>query len=184
MKLVSTYESEFVQTLCFCFLMLYSSGLYSIGFFPPKPPNYIRSEWHHLSTVTEKSTAREEFSNQPKYRKLVSKLVLMVVDGMRNDMAQNLSTFKMVKQKNIASAGIMKFVAKAETPTVTMPRIKAIVTGKISLRPLFLDEYSTVRPFHEVGRNYGVDSIFFPADFDYTSKTARRGLDEVLYFQS
>ncbi|XP_063720606.1 uncharacterized protein LOC134847183 isoform X2 [Symsagittifera roscoffensis] len=141
MKLVSTYESEFVQTLCFCFLMLYSSGLYSIGFFPPKPPNYIRSEWHHLSTVTEKSTAREEFSNQPKYRKLVSKLVLMVVDGMRNDMAQNLSTFKMVKQKNIASAGIMKFVAKAETPTVTMPRIKAIVTGDV---PAFVDVFGNM----------------------------------------
>ena len=64
----------------------------------------------------------------PRYNKLVSKLVLVVVDGMRNDMAKSLTSLG-AKGLRKYDCGMKRFVAKAETPTVTMPRIKAMVTG-------------------------------------------------------
>ena len=128
-------------SLCYCILILYSCWLYYLGFFPSKPSCFSRAQWSDLKPFADEFEDSARFSkfgthtNTPKYPKLVSKLVLLVIDGMRVDQARNLSSIKQ-KRLNRFDCGVLKVVARAETPTVTMPRIKAMMTGDV---PAFVD---------------------------------------------
>ncbi|KKY20556.1 putative gpi ethanolamine phosphate transferase 2 [Diplodia seriata] len=64
------------------------------------------------------------------------KVVFMVVDALRSDFVfSNASGFDFT-QSLISSGAALPFTAHATSPTITMPRVKAITTGSI---PSFLD---------------------------------------------
>ncbi|GME50430.1 Type I phosphodiesterase/nucleotide pyrophosphatase/phosphate transferase [Neofusicoccum parvum] len=64
------------------------------------------------------------------------KVVFMVVDALRSDFVfSNTSGFKFT-QSLISAGAALPFTAHATSPTITMPRVKAITTGSI---PSFLD---------------------------------------------
>ncbi|KAF9631316.1 Type I phosphodiesterase/nucleotide pyrophosphatase/phosphate transferase [Lasiodiplodia theobromae] len=64
------------------------------------------------------------------------KVVFMVVDALRSDFVfSNTSGFDFT-QSLISSGAALPFTAHATSPTITMPRVKAITTGSI---PSFLD---------------------------------------------
>ncbi|KAL4944741.1 hypothetical protein BDV06DRAFT_76172 [Aspergillus oleicola] len=96
-------------------------AVFSIGFFPYKP-------------LIPGLAAFKEPENVPP--KVFDKVIFMVVDALRSDFVySNNSGFKFT-QSLIRSGAAIPFTAYAGSPTVTMPRLKAITTGSV---PSFLD---------------------------------------------
>ncbi|KAL2862972.1 mannose-ethanolamine phosphotransferase LAS21 [Aspergillus lucknowensis] len=95
--------------------------VFSLGFFPFKPliPG--------LATF-------EESRNAPP--KVFDKVVFMVVDALRSDFVYSNNSGFLFTQSLIRSGAAIPFTTYAGSPTVTMPRLKAITTGSV---PSFLD---------------------------------------------
>ncbi|KAJ5375351.1 Alkaline phosphatase-like alpha/beta/alpha [Penicillium concentricum] len=96
---------------------------FSSGFFPYKPliPG--------LATFDEtgaNATAPAMFD----------KVIFMVVDALRSDFVYSNDSGFLFTQSLIRSGAALPFTAYASSPTVTMPRLKAITTGSV---PSFLD---------------------------------------------
>ncbi|KAL2037023.1 hypothetical protein N7G274_010308 [Stereocaulon virgatum] len=116
----------------FALLLLISANLlipiailvFATGFFPYKP--FI--------------PGRASFANGKDVRRHVSapfdKVVFMVVDALRSDFVYSRNSGFNFTQSLIRSGAAMPFTAHATSPTITMPRVKAITTGSI---PSFLD---------------------------------------------
>ncbi|KKK25071.1 hypothetical protein ARAM_003137 [Aspergillus rambellii] len=95
--------------------------IFSLGFFPYKPliPG--------LATF-------EEARNAP--APIFNKVVFMVVDALRSDFVYSDKSGFLFTQGLIRSGAAVPFTAYAGSPTVTMPRLKALTTGSV---PSFLD---------------------------------------------
>ncbi|KAF2811135.1 alkaline phosphatase-like protein [Mytilinidion resinicola] len=64
------------------------------------------------------------------------KVIFMVVDALRSDFVYSEKSGFKFTQSLISSGAAIPFTAHATSPTITMPRVKAITTGSI---PSFLD---------------------------------------------
>ncbi|KAH7051246.1 transferase [Macrophomina phaseolina] len=96
---------------------------FAVGFFPYKP--FLPGLAQYGSSV---------YGQPPEAP--FDKVVFMVVDALRSDFVfSNASGFKFT-QSLISSGAALPFTAHATSPTITMPRVKAITTGSI---PSFLD---------------------------------------------
>ncbi|KAL3455634.1 GPI ethanolamine phosphate transferase 2 [Aspergillus heterothallicus] len=95
--------------------------VFSLGFFPYKPliPG--------LATFSEPSDALP---------RVFDKVIFMVVDALRSDFVYSNNSGFLFTQSLIRSGAAIPFTAYAGSPTVTMPRLKAITTGSV---PSFLD---------------------------------------------
>ncbi|KAK4179637.1 putative GPI ethanolamine phosphate transferase [Triangularia setosa] len=98
--------------------------IFGKGFFPYKPllPG--------LATYGESSV----YGEPPKAQ--FDRLVFMVIDALRSDFVYTRNSGFKFTQSLIRDGGALPFTAHATSPTVTMPRLKAITTGSI---PSFLD---------------------------------------------
>ncbi|KAJ5205614.1 Alkaline phosphatase-like alpha/beta/alpha [Penicillium cf. griseofulvum] len=67
---------------------------------------------------------------------MFDKVIFMVVDALRSDFVYSNDSGFMFTQSLIRSGAALPFTAYASSPTVTMPRLKAITTGSV---PSFLD---------------------------------------------
>ncbi|TLD29916.1 GPI ethanolamine phosphate transferas-like protein 2 [Venturia nashicola] len=96
---------------------------FATGFFPYKPfvPGLGQYE---LS----------EYGDPPKSH--FDKVIFMVVDALRSDFVYSANSGFKFTQSLIRSGAALPFTAHATSPTITMPRVKAITTGSI---PSFLD---------------------------------------------
>ncbi|KAF8859626.1 GPI ethanolamine phosphate transferas-like protein 2 [Acephala macrosclerotiorum] len=98
--------------------------IFASGFFPYKP---------FLSGLAQYE-ALEGYAAPPEAP--FDKVIFMVVDALRSDFVYgNVSGFGFT-QNLISNGAALPFTAHATSPTITMPRIKAITTGSI---PSFLD---------------------------------------------
>ncbi|KAG9235506.1 GPI ethanolamine phosphate transferas-like protein 2 [Amylocarpus encephaloides] len=96
---------------------------FASGFFPYKP---------FLSGLAQYETL--EYG--PPSAAPFDKLIFMVVDALRSDFVYTSPSGFNYTQSLISSGAAIPFTAHATSPTITMPRIKAITTGSI---PSFLD---------------------------------------------
>ncbi|TAQ89779.1 hypothetical protein B7494_g1852 [Chlorociboria aeruginascens] len=96
---------------------------FASGFFPYKP---------FLSGLAE----YEALQYGPPPEAPFDKIVFMVVDALRSDFVYSRLSGFTFTQSLIANGAALPFTAHATSPTITMPRIKAITTGSI---PSFLD---------------------------------------------
>ncbi|KAJ9664995.1 major facilitator super transporter protein [Coniosporium apollinis] len=96
---------------------------FASGFFPYKPFLPGLAEYQKL-----------EYGVPPKAP--FDKLVFMVVDALRSDFVYSARSGFQFTQSLIRSGAAIPFTAHATSPTITMPRVKAITTGSI---PSFLD---------------------------------------------
>ncbi|KAI9040880.1 mannose-ethanolamine phosphotransferase LAS21 [Aspergillus affinis] len=96
---------------------------FSAGFFPYKPllPGLASYE----------GTSKDGIPPR-----VFDKVVFMVVDALRSDFVYSNSSGFSFTQGLIRSGAALPFTAYASSPTVTMPRLKAITTGSV---PSFLD---------------------------------------------
>ncbi|KAK2761397.1 major facilitator super transporter protein [Arachnomyces sp. PD_36] len=97
--------------------------VFSTGFFPYKP--FIAG----LATF-------DESQNGVKPPAIFDKVVFMVVDALRSDFVYGENSGFEFTQSLIRSGAALPFTAHASSPTITMPRVKAITTGSV---PSFLD---------------------------------------------
>ena len=101
---------------------LVGTAIFFAAFFPGSPRatnNIVRP-----TTISSRDPATRE------------RVVIMLVDALRADFIwQNGSRFAFVNEK-IAAGAALPFITRAHPPTVTLPRIKAMITGTI---PGFLD---------------------------------------------
>ena len=98
-------------------------GIFGKGFFPYKPllPGLARYEDHGFGPAAPAPFDR---------------VIFMVVDALRSDFVYAANSGFEYTQSLIRAGSAVPFTAHATSPTVTMPRIKAITTGSI---PSFLD---------------------------------------------
>ncbi|EPE06005.1 gpi ethanolamine phosphate transferase [Ophiostoma piceae UAMH 11346] len=98
-------------------------GIFGKGFFPYKPllPGLAQYEDHGFGPAAPAPFDR---------------VIFMVVDALRSDFVYVANSGFKYTQGLIRSGSAVPFTAHATSPTVTMPRIKAITTGSI---PSFLD---------------------------------------------
>ncbi|RFU72252.1 hypothetical protein TARUN_10006 [Trichoderma arundinaceum] len=97
--------------------------VFATGFFPYKPFLPGLAEFEPL-----------EYGSPPKAP--FDRLVFMVVDALRSDFVFSEASEFQFTQSLIRDGSAIPFTANARSPTVTMPRIKAITTGSI---PSFVD---------------------------------------------
>ncbi|PVI02738.1 alkaline phosphatase-like protein [Periconia macrospinosa] len=105
--------------------------VFATGFFPYKPfmpglAEYDDLGWEHQMGWNNKSVADAPFD----------RLVFMVVDALRSDFVYSQGSGMPFVQSLIREGYALPFTAHATSPTITMPRVKAITTGSI---PSFLD---------------------------------------------
>ncbi|KAF4783318.1 GPI ethanolamine phosphate transferase [Colletotrichum scovillei] len=96
---------------------------FATGFFPYKPVLPGLAQYEAL-----------EYGPPPQAP--FDRLIFMVVDALRSDFVYLNGTGFTYTQELIRDGAALPFTAYARSPTVTMPRIKAITTGSI---PSFLD---------------------------------------------
>ncbi|KAH6603437.1 hypothetical protein Trco_008212 [Trichoderma cornu-damae] len=97
--------------------------VFATGFFPYKPFLPGLAEFEPL-----------DYGSPPKAP--FDRLVFMVVDALRSDFVFSEASEFGFTQSLIRDGSAIPFTANARSPTVTMPRIKAITTGSI---PSFVD---------------------------------------------
>ncbi|RAL60872.1 hypothetical protein DID88_010196 [Monilinia fructigena] len=97
--------------------------IFASGFFPYKP---------FLSGLAQ----YESLDYGPPPEAPFDKVIFMVVDALRSDFVFSNTSGFLFTQSLISNGAAMPFTAHATSPTITMPRIKAITTGSI---PSFLD---------------------------------------------
>ncbi|KAF9871619.1 gpi ethanolamine phosphate transferase 2 [Colletotrichum karsti] len=97
--------------------------VFATGFFPYKPVLPGLAEYENL-----------EYGPPPAAP--FDRLIFMIVDALRSDFVYAEGTGFTYTQELIRDGAALPFTANARSPTVTMPRIKAITTGSI---PSFLD---------------------------------------------
>ncbi|KAL3469390.1 alkaline-phosphatase-like protein [Aspergillus californicus] len=95
--------------------------VFSLGFFPYKP------------LIPGLATFAEPHNVSPK---VFDKVIFMVIDALRSDFVYSNNSGFHFTQSLIRSGAAIPFTAYAGSPTVTMPRLKAITTGSV---PSFLD---------------------------------------------
>ncbi|KAI9746422.1 MAG: major facilitator super transporter protein [Claussenomyces sp. TS43310] len=96
---------------------------FAVGFFPYKPFLPGLAKYEDAEDVTPPLAP-------------FNKVVFMVVDALRSDFVYSEGSGFAYTQNLISGGSAMPFTAHATSPTITMPRIKAITTGSI---PSFLD---------------------------------------------
>ncbi|KAL1608404.1 major facilitator superfamily transporter protein [Paraconiothyrium brasiliense] len=105
--------------------------IFATGFFPYKPfmpglAEYEKLGWEEAIGWKEGSVPEAPFD----------KLVFMVVDALRSDFVFGEDSEMGFVQSLIREGTALPFTAHAASPTITMPKVKAITTGSI---PSFLD---------------------------------------------
>ncbi|KAJ4354026.1 major facilitator super transporter protein [Didymosphaeria variabile] len=105
--------------------------IFATGFFPYKPfmpglAEYEKLGWEQAMGWKEESVPEAPFD----------KLVFMVVDALRSDFVFGEDSGMSFVQSLIREGTALPFTAHAASPTITMPKVKAMTTGSI---PSFLD---------------------------------------------
>ncbi|KAF2841407.1 alkaline phosphatase-like protein [Patellaria atrata CBS 101060] len=97
--------------------------VFATGFFPYKP--FIPGLATYQSL---------EYGDPPEAP--FDKVIFMVVDALRSDFVYSVNSGFSFTQSLIRSGVALPFTAHASSPTITMPRVKAMTTGSV---PSFLD---------------------------------------------
>ncbi|KAF2678961.1 alkaline phosphatase-like protein [Lentithecium fluviatile CBS 122367] len=109
--------------------------VFATGFFPYKPFMPGLAEYEELGWEDrmgwEKGSGKESLPEAP-----FERLVFMVVDALRSDFVYGEGSGMAFVQSLIRDGTALPFTAHATSPTITMPRVKAMTTGSI---PSFLD---------------------------------------------
>ncbi|KAJ4367042.1 major facilitator super transporter protein [Neocucurbitaria cava] len=105
--------------------------VFATGFFPYKPfmpglAEYEELGWNHVLGDDWQKLPEAPFD----------KVVFMVVDALRSDFVFGEESGMSFVQSLIRDGTALPFTAHATSPTITMPRVKAITTGSI---PSFVD---------------------------------------------
>lgn len=123
-----TYTNAFIvlSTVSSTFLFLY-------GFFPIMNSSNNKSSLLSLPSELKSHNQNQQemnFNITDLYKKRVDKLVFVVIDGLRYDFVSHKS---MQYTTSMIEANECFIQVKVSSPTVTMPRLKSLMTGKLRI---------------------------------------------------
>ncbi|XP_029457683.1 GPI ethanolamine phosphate transferase 2 isoform X2 [Rhinatrema bivittatum] len=193
-----------VAVACWALLQAVAVALFLRGFFPAP----VRSSNREAQTPVEPYTgAGSNWTRIPP--PLFRRVVLVLIDALRDDFVfgPKGKQFMPYMTHLVEKGTSHSFVAKATAPTVTMPRIKALMTGSIpgfidvimnlnspallednliwqaktaGKRIIFYGDDTWVRLFPKHFVEYDGTTSFFVSDFTEVDNNITRHLDDVL----
>uniref|UniRef100_H2XP51 GPI ethanolamine phosphate transferase 2 C-terminal domain-containing protein n=1 Tax=Ciona intestinalis TaxID=7719 RepID=H2XP51_CIOIN len=154
--------------ICY-FISFFGLLLFIKGFFP------MKSGTAGIATSSDIPPAPTNDSNLPSHASPIkapfTKLVIIIVDGMRLDFIQgnHLKGDMPFLYKALHAGNALSFTSHAEAPTVTMPRLKSLTTGSIPgfIDVVFnLDQSSALKEDNIIGgmRRNGRKMVFYGDD--------------------
>ncbi|XP_054437811.1 GPI ethanolamine phosphate transferase 2 isoform X2 [Pteronotus mesoamericanus] len=183
-------------------------ALFLRGFFPPPVRSSAGTEHLAEPPAPEPSAgATSNWTSRPP--PLFSKVVVMLIDGLRDDFVFGSNGVKFMPYTTylVEKGASHSFVAVAKPPTVTMPRIKALVTGSLpgfidvvrnlnspallddnvitqawaaGRRIIFYGDETWVKLFPRHFVEYDGTTSFFVSDYTEVDDNVTRHLDKVL----
>ncbi|XP_069449444.1 GPI ethanolamine phosphate transferase 2 isoform X2 [Ovis canadensis] len=181
-------------------------ALFLRGFFPA--PVFSGTERQAESPAPEPSAgASSNWTELPP--PLFSKVVIMLIDALRDDFVFGSKGVKFMPYTTylVEKGSSLSFVAEAKPPTVTMPRIKALLTGSLpgfidvvrnlnsptllednvitrakaaGKRIIFYGDETWVKLFPKHFVEYDGTTSFFVSDYTEVDNNVTRHLDKVL----
>ncbi|KAB0388886.1 hypothetical protein E2I00_014758 [Balaenoptera physalus] len=183
-------------------------ALFLRGFFPVPVCSFSGTEHQTESPAAEPSAGA--ISNWTKLPPpLFSKVVIMLIDALRDDFVFGSKGVKFMPYTTylVEKGSSHSFVAEAKPPTVTMPRIKALMTGSLpgfidvvrnlnsptllednvitrakaaGKRIIFYGDETWVKLFPKHFLEYDGTTSFFVSDYTEVDDNVTRHLDKVL----
>ncbi|XP_026959826.1 GPI ethanolamine phosphate transferase 2 isoform X5 [Sagmatias obliquidens] len=183
-------------------------ALFLRGFFPAPVCSFSGTEHQTESPAPEPSAGA--ISNWTKLPPpLFSKVVIMLIDALRDDFVFGSKGVKFMPYTTylVEKGSSHSFVAEAKPPTVTMPRIKALMTGSLpgfidvvrnlnsptllednvitrakaaGKRIIFYGDETWVKLFPKHFVEYDGTTSFFVSDYTEVDDNVTRHLDKVL----
>lgn len=184
-------------------------ALFLRGFFPAPVRSSSRTE-HKAEPPAPEPYPAGGSSNWTKLpQPLFSKVVIMLIDALRDDFVFGSKGVKFMPYTTylVEKGGSHSFVAEAKPPTVTMPRIKALMTGSLpgfvdvvrnlnsptllednvitqakaaGKRIIFYGDETWVKLFPKHFVEYDGTTSFFVSDYTEVDNNITRHLDKVL----
>ncbi|XP_040093675.1 GPI ethanolamine phosphate transferase 2 isoform X3 [Oryx dammah] len=181
-------------------------ALFLRGFFPA--PVFSGTERQAESPAPEPSAGASSNWTEPP-PPLFSKVVIMLIDALRDDFVFGSKGVKFMPYTTylVEKGSSLSFVAEAKPPTVTMPRIKALLTGSLpgfidvvrnlnsptllednvitrakaaGKRIIFYGDETWVKLFPKHFVEYDGTTSFFVSDYTEVDDNVTRHLDKVL----
>ncbi|GAA5904720.1 hypothetical protein JCM6882_008356 [Rhodosporidiobolus microsporus] len=112
-------------------LTLAGAALFARGFFPVKP---LLQGYSHAQTYADNGVVPPDAADPASAP--FSRLAFVVVDALRSDFLLGPDSHMSFAASLISSGRALPYTAIAQSPTVTLPRLKALTTGS---NPTFLD---------------------------------------------
>ncbi|XP_025777224.1 GPI ethanolamine phosphate transferase 2 isoform X4 [Puma concolor] len=183
-------------------------ALFLRGFFPAPVRSSSRTEHQAEPPAPEPSTgASSNWTKLPP--PLFSKVVIMLIDALRDDFVFGSKGVKFMPYTTylVEKGASHSFVAEAKPPTVTMPRVKALMTGSLpgfidvvrnlnspallednvitqakaaGKRMIFYGDETWVKLFPQHFVEYDGTTSFFVSDYTEVDDNVTRHLDKVL----
>ncbi|XP_077606687.1 GPI ethanolamine phosphate transferase 2, catalytic subunit isoform X2 [Crocuta crocuta] len=183
-------------------------ALFLRGFFPAPVRSSSRTEHQAEPPAPEPSAgASSNWTKLPP--PLFSKVVIMLIDALRDDFVFGSKGVKFMPYTTylVEKGASHSFVAEAKPPTVTMPRIKALLTGSLpgfidvvrnlnspvllednvitqakaaGKRMIFYGDETWVKLFPKHFVEYDGTTSFFVSDYTEVDNNVTRHLDKVL----
>uniref|UniRef100_A0A8I3MGY0 Phosphatidylinositol glycan anchor biosynthesis class G (EMM blood group) n=2 Tax=Canis lupus familiaris TaxID=9615 RepID=A0A8I3MGY0_CANLF len=183
-------------------------ALFLRGFFPAPVRSSSRAEQRAEPAAPEPSAgASSNWTKLPP--PLFKKVVIMLIDGLRDDFVFGSKGVKFMPYTTylVEKGASHSFVAEAKLPTVTMPRIKALMTGSLpgfidvvrnlnspellednvitqakaaGKRIIFYGDETWVKLFPKHFVEYDGTTSFFVSDYTEVDDNVTRHLDKVL----
>ncbi|XP_026916577.2 GPI ethanolamine phosphate transferase 2 isoform X6 [Acinonyx jubatus] len=183
-------------------------ALFLRGFFPAAVRSSSRTEHQAEPPAPEPSTgASSNWTKLPP--PLFSKVVIMLIDALRDDFVFGSKGVKFMPYTTylVEKGASHSFVAEAKPPTVTMPRVKALMTGSLpgfidvvrnlnspallednvitqakaaGKRMIFYGDETWVKLFPQHFVEYDGTTSFFVSDYTEVDDNVTRHLDKVL----
>ncbi|XP_047344818.1 GPI ethanolamine phosphate transferase 2 isoform X2 [Vespa velutina] len=185
---------------------IFSTALFIYGFFPIV---------HYDNTIASINDIPHFINNirierDTLYKPLVNKVIIMVIDAFRWDfVSDSIGKAAMpITNKLIENSFACLLQAKVEPPTVTMPRIKAMTTGRVPTfvdmvlnlgsQPILIDNILLQAKTHEhdlifygddtwlklfptIFKRYDGTTSFFVTDFTEVDNNVTRHIDDELH---
>ncbi|XP_059234748.1 GPI ethanolamine phosphate transferase 2 isoform X4 [Mustela nigripes] len=193
---------------CCVVIQVLGVALFLRGFFPAPIRSSSRTEHQAEPPAPEPSAGdRSNWTKLPP--PLFRKVVIMLIDGLRDDFVFGSKGVKFMPYTTylVEKGASHSFVAEATLPTVTMPRIKAMMTGSLpgfidvvrnlnspalvednvitqakaaGKRIIFYGDETWVKLFPKHFVEYDGTTSFFVSDYTEVDNNVTRHLDKVL----
>uniref|UniRef100_A0A0R3RWZ1 GPI ethanolamine phosphate transferase 2 n=1 Tax=Elaeophora elaphi TaxID=1147741 RepID=A0A0R3RWZ1_9BILA len=126
-----------VWILALCFLQIAAISFFISGFFPKQTYSYTDSENNEENAVNNflNECPHDSILKETLMKQTIAKIVVILIDAWQEQFFYGRKAMRFLRQLT-SNGQAVAFIGHVQTPTVTMPRIKAVTAGIV---PSFAD---------------------------------------------